>query len=87
MLYLAVLLFAFYLWQLLTLLNGQRQLHPLPPEPQNPCRGWPKVSIIIPARDEEAEIEQALRSVLEMDYPNFEIIVVNDRSKDRIGLS
>lgn len=86
MLYLAVLLLVFHLWQLLTLLNGQRQLHLLPPEPQNPCRGWPKVSIIIPARDEEAEIEQALRSVLDMDYPDFEIIVVNDRSKDRTGI-
>ncbi|ADE14658.1 glycosyl transferase family 2 [Nitrosococcus halophilus Nc 4] len=86
MLYLAVLLLVFHLWQLLTLLNGQHQLHLLPPEPQNPCRGWPKVSIIIPARDEEAEIEQALRSVLGMDYPDFEIIVVNDRSKDRTGI-
>lgn len=84
MLYFAVLLLIFHLWQLVILLTGQRQLHPLPPEPPS-RRAWPKVSIIIPARDEEAEIKQALQSIFHMDYPYFEAIVVNDRSKDRTG--
>lgn len=42
----------------------------------------PKVSIIIPARDEEREVAAAVGSQLAQDYPDFEVIVVNDRSSD-----
>ena len=45
----------------------------------------PTVSIVIPARDEERNLEQALESVLALDYPDLEIIVVNDRSTDGTG--
>jgi len=47
--------------------------------------GDPRVSIIVPARDEEATIEQALRTLLALDYDNYEVIAVNDRSTDRTG--
>ncbi len=43
---------------------------------------WPVVSIIVPARNEADSIEEALKSVLALDYPNKEIIVINDRSTD-----
>lgn len=46
----------------------------------NPC-----VSIIVPARNEEADIEQTLTLLLELDYDNYEVIAVNDRSTDRTG--
>ncbi len=42
----------------------------------------PLVSIIIPARDEEANIEKCLASLQKQDYPNFEIIVLDDNSSD-----
>ena len=47
--------------------------------------GNPRVSIIVPARNEEATIEQALRTLLALDYDNYEVIAVNDRSTDRTG--
>ena len=40
------------------------------------------VSIVIPARNESAAIEQTVRAFLAQDYPDFEVIVVNDRSTD-----
>jgi len=44
-----------------------------------------RVSIIIPARNEERNIQEALRSVLSQDYENAEVIVINDRSADQTG--
>ncbi len=40
------------------------------------------VSIIMPAYNEEAVITHTVRSALDQDYPNLEILVVNDGSKD-----
>ena len=45
----------------------------------------PRVSIIIPARNEEKNIRQALHSVLNQNYPNLEFVVLNDRSTDNTG--
>ncbi len=42
----------------------------------------PMVSIIVPARDEEKNIERCIRSLLAQDYPRFEVIAVDDGSKD-----
>lgn len=42
----------------------------------------PPVAVIIPVRNEEAEVEQALMSVCRLDYPQLSIVVINDRSTD-----
>lgn len=42
----------------------------------------PSISIIFSALNEEHDIEQALTSLLQLDYPNLEIIAINDRSTD-----
>jgi cellulose synthase/poly-beta-1,6-N-acetylglucosamine synthase-like glycosyltransferase len=47
--------------------------------------GNPRVSIIVPARNEEDIMEQALRTLLALDYDNYEVIAVNDRSDDSTG--
>jgi chlorobactene glucosyltransferase len=45
----------------------------------------PLVSIIVPARNEEQNIERCVRSLLEQDYNHFEVIVVDDDSTDGTG--
>jgi glycosyltransferase involved in cell wall biosynthesis len=51
---------------------------------RNPS-GKPRVSIIVPARNEEEDIELSLTRLLELDYDHYEVIAVNDRSTDRTG--
>jgi cellulose synthase/poly-beta-1,6-N-acetylglucosamine synthase-like glycosyltransferase len=43
----------------------------------------PSVSIIAPAYNEEVNIITNVKSLLSLDYPNYEIIIVNDGSKDK----
>jgi glycosyltransferase involved in cell wall biosynthesis len=50
-----------------------------------PGDGWPDVAVIVAARDEEAKVEKGVRSLLALDYPGLEVIVVDDRSSDRTG--
>ncbi len=52
-----------------------------PPTPS----GEPRVSIIVPARNEEIDIRATLESLLGLDYSNYEVIAVDDRSTDRTG--
>jgi chlorobactene glucosyltransferase len=53
--------------------------------PDVPPPDAPRVSIIIPARNESRNIERCARSVLGAAYPNFEVIVVDDHSTDGTG--
>ncbi len=43
----------------------------------------PRVSVCIPARDEEANLEACVRSVLASDHPNLEVLVYDDESTDQ----
>ena len=42
-----------------------------------------KVAVIIPARNEERHISKCIRAILTNDYPNYEVIVVDDASTDQ----
>ena len=44
---------------------------------------WPLVSILVPARDEELNIRRCVDSLLSQNYPNLEVIVLDDGSTDR----
>lgn len=43
---------------------------------------WPRVSVIVAACDEASGIEAATRAKLASDYPNLEVVLVEDRSRD-----
>lgn len=52
---------------------------------ENTSKTNPKVSIILPARNEEEYIEKCLDSLINQDYENYEIIVIDDSSEDSTG--
>jgi glycosyltransferase involved in cell wall biosynthesis len=52
------------------------------PAPDAEC---PRVSVLFSARDEEEKLPAALRTLMEMNYPDFEVVAVDDRSQDRTG--
>jgi len=52
---------------------------------ENTSKSFPKVSIILPARNEEEFIGKCLDSLIQQDYENYEIIVIDDSSKDTTG--
>ena len=43
----------------------------------------PPITLVAPAHNEEKSIRVSIRTLLELDYPELEVIVVNDGSKDR----
>ena len=70
---------AFTFWSLrgITILRANQSPSPLKPSP--------KVSIIVAARNEEEALPAALDSMLSLDYPDYEIVLVDDDSRDRTG--
>jgi len=52
---------------------------------ENTSKSSPKVSIILPARNEEEFIGKCLESLINQDYENYEIIVIDDSSDDETG--
>jgi hypothetical protein len=76
------------LWALLVLgawLAGRDRRYRLEPvgQPPDAAEGLPLVSLIIPARNEEAVIARAVRGALAQDWPALEVIVVDDASEDQ----
>lgn len=48
-------------------------------------RPLPRLSVVVAAKNEERGVEQSLQSLLALDYPDYEVIFVDDRSDDRTG--
>ena len=63
--------------------TGHRRLRSL--KDVTPADTCPPLSVIAAARNEARRIEVALTSLLHLDYPALEIIIVNDRSTDETG--
>jgi len=82
--------FYLYIWQR-TLPRDEDRLKKLPLRKNIPAltateqMKEPTVSIIVPARNEESNITRCIRSLLEQDYSQFEVIAVDDGSTDATG--
>ncbi len=68
---------------MLITLSNMRELRRLGSFP--PARRLPSVSILVPARNEEASAGSCLRSLLAQEYPDYEVLALNDNSDDRTG--
>ncbi len=67
-------------------LRTQRHLDRLPEvAAEPPPGGWPRLSVVVPCRDEAPRVEAAVRSLLSQDYPDLEVVAVDDRSTDGTG--
>lgn len=69
----------------LDLFRGNRSIRALRDVSPDPVPGLPRVSIIVAARNEQRNIREALQSLLALAYPDYELIVVDDRSEDATG--
>jgi glycosyltransferase involved in cell wall biosynthesis len=84
MTYLAAAIFLLCVGIAIQLTLGLRRVPELEQWPAE-AAAWPRVSIIVPARNEARHIQAALQSLLRLDYPDLEIIAVDDRSTDGTG--
>src|ERR1700730_13088796 len=62
---------------------GMARLPWLPGAPPLSPGGAPLVSVIFAARDEAEKLPGAIQTLLSQDYPEFEVVAVNDRSQDQ----
>lgn len=69
----------------LELVIGNRSVKALRDVQPHPPLVPPRVSIVVAARNEERNIREALQSLLHLSYPDFELVVVDDRSEDHTG--
>ncbi len=82
LIFLSVLQFVLIVWVVIYLTLNARC--PMVAEPvSGPLPESPRVSVCVPARDEERDLGACLTSLLNQDYPHFEVIVVDDNSTDR----
>lgn len=75
----------FSLVALVMMLVNLRVYTPTRPDdrPRGEPETWPSVSVCIPARNEESNLEACVRSVLAQDYPHVRVLVYDDHSTDQ----
>ncbi|MCA9396524.1 MAG: glycosyltransferase, partial [Candidatus Omnitrophica bacterium] len=80
----AYILFEFILWghRAVTMISSIRQYSIMPAGSWKPQEHAPRVSFIIPCRNESLNLPRLLPTLAAQDYPNLEIILIDDRSED-----
>jgi 1,2-diacylglycerol 3-beta-glucosyltransferase len=79
---LLLLFVVFYTWLISLAMVHQKRMEIKRPRPA-PQNFLPAVSIVISAHNEELVIEETIRALLKLDYPDYEVLVVDDRSTDK----
>lgn len=72
-----------WMWQVVAAGIAYRRNARVPSRPAP--EGAPFVSILVPARNEEANIAACIDALLAQEYPRFEVLAIDDNSKDRTG--
>lgn len=72
---------AIYAWLVTLAMVHKKRTELKRPQPINHDY-QPSVSVVIAAHNEETVIEQTLRDLMQLEYPNYELLVVDDRSDD-----
>jgi glycosyltransferase involved in cell wall biosynthesis len=67
------------------LMRGNRRMKRLATLDAPPPAPWPRVSIVVPARNEGTTVGAAMPTLLSLNYPDYEVIAVDDRSEDDTG--
>lgn len=65
-------------------LRFERQPHRIVNQPP-PRNDYPLVAVLVPCYNEEAHVEETIEALMELAYPNFEVVAINDGSRDRTG--
>ena len=85
LLILGVVLALIWLDRVRDAVSGRKLVPDIAAEPPLPDSACPRIAVIVPARNEAAQLPRAMASLLALDYPQLEIIAVNDRSTDETG--
>lgn len=75
---------AWVVWVVVYLIRNHLHIEAVSPV-SGPLALNPPVSVCVPARNEERDLGACLQSLLNQDYPDFEVIVVDDESTDGTG--
>ena len=79
---LGVLLAVVWLWQLANVIFGMPRVMDVSRSALEESKQVPSLTVIVPARNEGEHIRACLTSLLSLEYPDVEVIAVNDRSVD-----
>jgi glycosyltransferase involved in cell wall biosynthesis len=85
MTYFAALVLLGWLCAALEVMHGNRKLRRLATLNAPAPAKWPRATVVFTARNEGATLPEAVPTMLALDYPDLEFIVVNDRSDDDTG--